>query len=556
MASDRLLSILGLIGDQMFKEKDVPVIDKSRYMTNGQASINPVQEYLYGEMPGTPLRGTQFSGLANQVSERDLRRDPIRPVTVARDEERDAMEQTIIDRASLLNMPTQPMSDLDTADQNIDTVYGRQDANTAIQNLGYMTPGQMDNERASMIMPQQIANTGNITSEEMDAELESMSDVSGFAPLTPQEDTQQLRKVNTTAQKILDSDFSKNMEGESGKGLNERLQNNLMDYVKDYFGDEKSMLGLALAFNSMRLNPDQGLASVLGERIKTLDTYASKDSTYAEIVAYANQPGTSTSERNRLLTIARILKQGGMTPKEATTQAFKRDINNTDNEYRKSVYDKLFDKFEGEIKLARQAQQSMDKNVMVLNILGDEETEANVGAFGGVRQMIDRGIAFLGGQESARSASETEVLKAFLGSDVFPMIAQLGIGARGLDTPAERQFLMEVMTGDITLTADTLRILTEYRHKLNSKIVDAYNKKVGEGYFDFHNRLFSADGTGTPYAQPLEYQAREYKFLPNVEKYISKKGAVKTPPKTKVVGDLNGDGIIDSDELKQKLRGN
>jgi hypothetical protein len=40
--------------------------------------------------------------------------------------------------------------------------------------------------------------------------------------------------------------------------------------VKDYFGSEENMTRLALAFNSMRLQPDQGLATVLGKRLETL----------------------------------------------------------------------------------------------------------------------------------------------------------------------------------------------------------------------------------------------------------------------------------------------
>lgn len=38
-----------------------------------------------------------------------------------------------------------------------------------------------------------------------------------------------------------------------------------------------------------------------------------------------------------------------------------------------------------------------------------------------------------------------------MGADVFAMLKPLGIGARGLDTPAERKFLQEVLTGKIGL---------------------------------------------------------------------------------------------------------
>ena len=42
------------------------------------------------------------------------------------------------------------------------------------------------------------------------------------------------------------------------------------DFFSNLFGDEERMTRLALAFNSMRFEPDQGLATVLGKRLETL----------------------------------------------------------------------------------------------------------------------------------------------------------------------------------------------------------------------------------------------------------------------------------------------
>ena len=44
-----------------------------------------------------------------------------------------------------------------------------------------------------------------------------------------------------------------------------------MDKVGQYFGDEGNMLRLAMAFNTMRMNPDQQLASYAAKRLETLD---------------------------------------------------------------------------------------------------------------------------------------------------------------------------------------------------------------------------------------------------------------------------------------------
>lgn len=87
-------------------------------------------------------------------------------------------------------------------------------------------------------------------------------------------------------------------------------------------------------------------------------------------------------------------------------------------------------------------------------------------------------------KEAGKKVTDTEYLNAALGSDVFPMIKALGIGARGLDTPAEREFLREVMTGTISMNKATLIRLTKARRNISKKIIDKYNKRVDSGELD------------------------------------------------------------------------
>ena len=60
--------------------------------------------------------------------------------------------------------------------------------------------------------------------------------------------------------------------------------------------------------------------------------------------------------------------------------------------------------------------------------------------------------------ETINALTDGQLLNAALGADVFGAISELGIGARGLDTPAEREFLREVVAGTIDMTKDTLVI--------------------------------------------------------------------------------------------------
>ena len=68
--------------------------------------------------------------------------------------------------------------------------------------------------------------------------------------------------------------------------------------------------------------------------------------------------------------------------------------------------------------------------------------------------------------------ANTENLNAMLQMDVFRAIKDLGIGARGLDTPAERDFLIKVMTGNASVSRDALIQLTRRRRdKAKDKLI-------------------------------------------------------------------------------------
>jgi len=83
-----------------------------------------------------------------------------------------------------------------------------------------------------------------------------------------------------------------------------------------------------------------------------------------------------------------------------------------------------------------------------------------------------------------QSISDTELLDSLLGSEVFPQIGALGIGAKGLDTPAEREFLRKVMTGTITMDKETLIRMAELRRKYEQRSLDTYNEAVDAGQLD------------------------------------------------------------------------
>jgi hypothetical protein len=86
--------------------------------------------------------------------------------------------------------------------------------------------------------------------------------------------------------------------------------------------------------------------------------------------------------------------------------------------------------------------------------------------------------------EAAERVADSQYLEALLGSDVFQQISALGVGARGLDTPAEREFLREVVSGTRKLDKDTLIRMAEMRAKYKEDLVQDYNARIESGELD------------------------------------------------------------------------
>ena len=69
----------------------------------------------------------------------------------------------------------------------------------------------------------------------------------------------------------------------------------------------------------------------------------------------------------------------------------------------------------------------------------------------------------------------TELLNAEMRAGVFRAINDLGIGARGIDTPAERNFLIAVLTGDASSQRSTLTHLVKKRYDKISTHITSFN---------------------------------------------------------------------------------
>ena len=130
--------------------------------------------------------------------------------------------------------------------------------------------------------------------------------------------------------------------------------------------------------------------------------------------------------------------------------------------------------------LARNATNNIkDIDTLTSRLLSTDE--GVVGFLVDLRVFRDQALAKFGSQEALGRVTDTQMVNTLTGKEVFPLIKALGIGARGLDTPAERKFLREVLTGDKTLTKDTLLEMAAMRRKVQVRNIERWNKDFKDG---------------------------------------------------------------------------
>ena len=64
----------------------------------------------------------------------------------------------------------------------------------------------------------------------------------------------------------------------------------------------------------------------------------------------------------------------------------------------------------------------------------------------------------------------------------------MGLGSKNIDTPAEREFIRQVITGTIKLDNDALVRLTQIRRNVETSAIKEYNQKLKSGRFDKYSK--------------------------------------------------------------------
>lgn len=267
------------------------------------------------------------------------------------------------------------------------------------------------------------------------------------------------------------------------------MRNQAMALVKEQKAEEQRLKGIESRTGAVqRLSPEMdpelaaGIASdttLFGEFAKaqfkvkdTKNTVAFK-TVDGKVEAIVTDPAGNLVSREVL----------GAAPSTAPRVSVTVDQRGLDK-YAEIVGAEVAKKDVGIVTVAETAAESMPKIQDTLAVLRKTKDGPITGIGAEILLNFERVKAkLLKDKGSIEKVKNTELLDAFLGSEVFPMITALGIGARGLDTPAEREFLRGVFTGTIAMSNATLIEMTEIRERIAQRAVDKYNKKLSEGYF-------------------------------------------------------------------------
>jgi len=175
-----------------------------------------------------------------------------------------------------------------------------------------------------------------------------------------------------------------------------------------------------------------------------------------------------------------------------------------ESEYRKVVGKAAGDRDVGIATSATAAAGNLPKLYETLDQLKTSDAITGFGA--GVIKNIEAFRAkFANDIKAGKRVADTEILDAMLGSDVFPMIRSLGVGAKGMDTPAEREFLRSVMTGTINMDKAALIKLTDIRKNIEERAIKRYNEAVDSGQL---NRFFETQGVKPEKIEAPKYEPR------------------------------------------------
>lgn len=135
--------------------------------------------------------------------------------------------------------------------------------------------------------------------------------------------------------------------------------------------------------------------------------------------------------------------------------------------------------------------EAAPKNIAKIDeVLGILKSGGAVTGFGAeTRLNLERAMSLFGNDvKSGKRVVDTQILDALLGSDVFPSLQAMGLGSKNIDTPNEREYIRQVITGNINFDNDALIRLTQIRRNVETNAIKEYNQKLQGGRLDSYSK--------------------------------------------------------------------
>jgi len=155
--------------------------------------------------------------------------------------------------------------------------------------------------------------------------------------------------------------------------------------------------------------------------------------------------------------------------------------------------------------------EAAPKNIAKIDeVLGILKSGGAVTGFGAeTRLNLERAMSLFGNDvKSGKRVVDTQILDALLGSDVFPSLQAMGLGSKNIDTPNEREYIRQVITGTINFDNDALIRLTQIRRNVETNAIKEYNQKLESGRFDSYSKAASRKLEKIEVPNPIIRQGR------------------------------------------------
>lgn len=247
--------------------------------------------------------------------------------------------------------------------------------------------------------------------------------------------------------------------------------------ILDYLSDPVNRKSLAIGFNAMTLNPDRGFQAAMQSQIENIQDQRALQRSGNSTARYLESMGLlaeAEAVRQNPAIAADILElatnRTSAYGDEAGKIAAKRD--------EELVTQALT--AESKYKKSQETLQKLDGNTFNFGPLAQAKTSATafLNDIPGIGDALRTTDTFNDWLDKAQNMQEID---RALQAGVFSSIQELGIGARGLDTPAERQFLVAVVAGDTKQMESTLRALLAEKMETSRRTVDLYNQRLERG---------------------------------------------------------------------------